>query len=83
MNSLDNLREIRKVSGLSQIELAHRAGISRFRLCLAEAGSIELRADERAAIAAAVRPEMQRTARIAHEFESLVTTSSVREGICG
>ena len=83
MNNLDNLKEIRKAAGLSQIQLARRANISRFRLSLAEAGSIELRADERAAIATAVRPEMQRTARIAHEFESLVAASSVREEICG
>ena len=75
MNNLDNLREIRKVAGLSQIQLAHKAGISRFRLCLAEAGSIELRADERAAIATAVRPGMERTARIAQEFERTATAS--------
>jgi DNA-binding XRE family transcriptional regulator len=77
---MNNLKEIRKAAGLSQVVLAHKAHISRFRLYLAESGSIELRADELAAIANAVRPEMQRTARIAHDLDSrLQQTHSASE----
>ena len=69
------LKEVRKAAGLTQIQLAQKADISRFRLCLAETGSLELRPDEMAAIADAVRRAMERTARIAHEFESLLTAT--------
>ncbi len=69
------LKEVRKAAGLTQIQLAQKAAVSRFRLCLAETGSLELRPDEMAAIADAVRQAMERTIRIAHEFESLVTAT--------
>lgn len=66
---MNNLREVRKASGLTQIQLAQRAKVSRFRLCMAESGSLELRPDEVEAINKAVRPELEKTARIASEFE--------------
>jgi len=66
---MSNLKAIRKAAGLSQIQLAQRANISRFRLSLAEMGSIELRPDELAAISSAINPEMEKTARIAAGFK--------------
>ncbi len=66
---MSNLKAIRKAAGLSQIELAHRANVSRFRLSLAELGSLELRQDEIAAIRTAIRPEIQKTAQLALELE--------------
>lgn len=63
-----NLKTIRKAAGLTQIQLAARANVSRFRLCLAETGNIELRPEEIAAITEAVKPELERTTRLASEF---------------
>jgi transcriptional regulator with XRE-family HTH domain len=71
-----NLRAIRKAAGLSQIQLAQRAKISRFRLSLAEMGSLELREDELRAICDAVAPEIERTARLASKFESRGTATA-------
>lgn len=68
---MSNLKELRKAAGLTQIQLAMRANVSRFRLCLAETGNIELRPEELAAITEAVKPEIERTARIASEFTTL------------
>lgn len=43
---MKGLRNKRKASGLSQTALARRAGVSRMRLQLAEAGEIMLRPEE-------------------------------------
>jgi transcriptional regulator with XRE-family HTH domain len=40
------LRELRTLSGLTQIEAAKRSGVDRTRLCLAEGGYVTLRPDE-------------------------------------
>jgi predicted transcriptional regulator len=66
--STSNLKMIRKAANLTQIQLAARAKISHFRLCRAEAGDIELRSDELAAITEALKPEIERTTRLASEF---------------
>lgn len=65
---MSDLKTIRKAAGLTQIQLAARANVSRFRLCLAETGNIELRPEELIAINEAVKPEMERTARLASDF---------------
>ena len=67
--TISNLKLIRKATGMSQIQLAQRAKISRFRLSLAEAGAIELRQDEIAAIRDAMTPEIQKALRLAAEFD--------------
>lgn len=67
---MSNLKAIRKAAGFSQIRLADRANISRFRLSLAESGLLDLRGDELQAIRTAITPEIQKTARLASEFES-------------
>ena len=67
---MGNLRAVRKAAGLSQIELAHRASVSRFRLSLAEAGALELREDEIAAIRFALAPELQKRGRVVSEFQA-------------
>lgn len=65
---MDNLRAIRKAAGLTQMQLIQKAGLSRFRFCMAEAGHLELRPDELDAIRIAVRPEMERIARTISGF---------------
>ena len=76
---MDNLKVIRKAAGLSQIGLARRAGVSRFRLYLAEAGTLELRPDEMVAINRAIAPELERVERIASEVRR---TTCAAEGHC-
>lgn len=49
-----NLFERRKKSGMSQVLCAHRSGISRMRLSLAETGQIALSSDEEAAVSQAL-----------------------------
>lgn len=52
----NSLRELRRASHLSQIQLAQKTGISRTRIQLAESGALQLSDDELQAIRAAVRP---------------------------
>ena len=49
-----DIRQMRELVGLSQIALARRAGVSRMRLQLAEAGELELRPEENSALRKAV-----------------------------
>jgi transcriptional regulator with XRE-family HTH domain len=70
---MGDLKAIRKAAGLSQIEVSRRASVSRFRISLAETGALELTPQEQVAIRSAVRPEIEKTARIAEEFKSLAT----------
>ncbi len=58
-----NIKKQRKMAGrLSQIELAQRSGVSRFRISLAETGHSRLRMEEQAAIERALAGEVQRLA---------------------
>jgi DNA-binding XRE family transcriptional regulator len=66
---MGNVKTIRKAAGLTQVQLAQKANVSRFRLCMAESGALELRPDEIEAIRKAVEPEIERTAQIASEFQ--------------
>jgi transcriptional regulator with XRE-family HTH domain len=78
---MSTLRAIRKAAGLSQIQLAQRAHISRFRLSLAETESIELRPDELASISSAIDPEMEEIARIAAGFKQALKRQKA-SGVC-
>jgi DNA-binding XRE family transcriptional regulator len=73
---VSKLRAIRKAAGLTQVQLSQRANVSRFRLCMAESDSLELRPDEIEAINQALEPEMERAAHIASDFQS----ASVAQG---
>ncbi len=59
-----NLKELRRRSNLTQISLAQKSGVPRSRIQLAEAGTVELRPEELAAIKKAVTPELARTAEL-------------------
>ena len=76
VDDMSNLKQIRKTAGLTQFQLAARANISRFRLCMAETGNIELRPQEIAAITEAVKPELERTTRLASEFTGAMAAIS-------
>jgi len=67
---VSKIRAIRKAAGLTQVQLSQIAGVSRFRLCMAESASLALRPDELEAINRALAPEMERAARIASEFRN-------------
>jgi len=54
---------------LTQIELSHRAGVSCWRLGMAEAGLIELRADEIQALRQALKPALEKAVRVVQEFQ--------------
>jgi predicted transcriptional regulator len=59
-----SLKDLRRLCGVSQIELAHDSGVSRNRIQLAEAGTIELRSEEIQAIRKALKPRLERTAEL-------------------
>lgn len=59
---MERLREMRELAGLTQIGLARRAGVSRMRLQLAEAGEITLRQDESKAVNSVLRGVIERQA---------------------
>jgi transcriptional regulator with XRE-family HTH domain len=65
---VNKLREIRKAAGLTQVQLCQQSNVSRFRLCMAEANCLELRPNELDAINQALKPELERAARLAAEF---------------
>ncbi len=59
-----NIKKQRALAGkMSQIKLAQRSRVSRYRISLAESGHIALRAEERAAIDRALASEVQRLAK--------------------
>lgn len=47
---MSDLRALRQSIGISQLRLAHLAGVSRMRLQMAEQGLIKLSADEHASV---------------------------------
>jgi len=49
-DKLMNLRELRRMAGLTQWQLAQRCGVSRMRISLAECGQLELRQEEEAGV---------------------------------
>lgn len=57
---MNGLRQKRELVGLSQIALSQRAGVSRMRLQLAEAGQLSLRPEEIEAVSRALRQEIER-----------------------
>lgn len=59
---MKGLRAKRELAGLSQIALATRAGISRMRYQLAEAGELVLRPDEIKAVNRVLRHAIERRA---------------------
>ena len=59
---VEELRAKRELAGLSQIALARRAGVSRMRLQLGEAGELVLRPDEIKAVNGALRDAIKRRA---------------------
>ena len=65
------IREIRKAASLTQFQLAQRSGVSRFRLCMAETDSLQLRPEELEAINKAVAPEIERARHVLSNFQGL------------
>ena len=57
---MKELKELREAADLSQFDLARRAGLSRMRLQLAEAGHIALKPSEVDAINRALRSVIER-----------------------
>jgi transcriptional regulator with XRE-family HTH domain len=45
--SIPSIRELRRMTGCTQVELSNRTGISRLRLCLAETGQLRLKPEEK------------------------------------
>lgn len=57
-----DIREMRRIVGLTQVELAVRSGIDRTRLSFAECGYVELSAEEKAAIKNAISKAAEKMA---------------------
>lgn len=49
------LRRLREKAGLTQFVVAHKSGVTRMRLSLAESGQLRLTAEEEAAVRSAIR----------------------------
>ena len=54
------LKELRRVCGMTQIELARQSAVPRSRIQLAEAGAVELRSEELQAVRNALQPRLER-----------------------
>jgi len=62
------IRELRLIAGLTQLEVAKRAGLDRSRLSLVEAGYAALRPAEEAAIRRLLRDEIESRATALTRF---------------
>ncbi len=71
-----SIRELRKAAGLTQVRLAQRSGVSRFRICMAETESLPLRTDEVEAINRAVAPELEKALRVVSTFQGVNCVAS-------
>ena len=67
---MSQIRALRKAAGFSQVQLAHRANVSRFRLSLAETEGFELSEAELISIRAVLSPALQENARLVSEFQA-------------
>ncbi len=68
---MTDLKATRKTAGMTQIQLSLKAGVSRYRIALAETGNLELRQDELEAIASAVQPGLERASRLVSDFQGV------------
>jgi DNA-binding transcriptional regulator YiaG len=68
---MSNVKTQREQFGLSQMQLARLANVSRFRLHLAERGDICLRQDEMARIRVVLQKTAQRLEKAISDFGSL------------
>src|SRR5258707_4841140 len=73
-----NLKEVRRRCNLTQIELGNQSGVSRSRIQLAEAGTLDLRLEELEAIRKALRSGLERTAELVASDPELQPRSSQR-----
>lgn len=67
--NVNKLKELRRAAGLTQIQLAERSSVSRWRLCMAETGALELRPSEIEALGQALKPALERAVRMVQEFQ--------------
>ena len=56
-----NFRELRRLTGCTQVTLANKTGISRVRLSLAETGQLRLKPEEKDKVLRILRREMERS----------------------
>ena len=67
---MKQLRRLRKATGLTQIRLAAKAGVSQYRISLAETDQLELRPEETAALCAVLGSELADVSREIREFKN-------------
>lgn len=60
----NKLKEVRRRSGVTQIELAQRSGVPRNRIQMAESGLCDLREEEVRAVRAVLRPQLARSTKL-------------------
>jgi len=65
---MPTIRELRLISGLTQIETAKRSGVDRSRLSMVEAGYAALRPTEEAAVRRVLRDEIKSRAQALIQF---------------
>ena len=67
---MKNLKGLRKASGLTQLRLSMRSGVSLSRIVKSELEGIELRPEEIAAIRRILAPELAKNIGLALEFQT-------------
>lgn len=73
---IENLRNLRALSGLSQIEAAKRSGVERSRLSLAECGHVELEGEQMESLTKVLRSGIQARAK---RYEKVLRSASATE----
>ena len=77
-----NLRNLRMLSGLTQIEAAKRSGVERSRLSLAECGHVELPAKQLEALTGVLRSSIRaRAKKYKHALRAPRSTGPTAQGI--
>jgi transcriptional regulator with XRE-family HTH domain len=83
---MDNLKDLRTKTGMSQTELSMRAGVARWKLSMAENGQrlengrCPLRLEEQVAVLEALRTTFRKNAEDAQAFSNLLPEALVAAG---
>ena len=73
-----DLRTAREMSGLSQFTAAHKSGIPRMRLSLAECGQIDLRPEEQSALREVLREAIEQRTTVLRNVLSAIAPTGAR-----
>jgi DNA-binding XRE family transcriptional regulator len=77
---MNNLKNLRIKTGMSQTELSKHSGVARWKLSMTENGQLTLKPAEQAAVLEALRTTFRRNAEDAQAFSNMLSEPLVAAG---